>query len=134
MATKDDSCSFIEQSFTASENGYYNLNLNQSKKCPILIPVQSYTKSYNDKYSSSTFTTLNGDNNDLKKRWKNENILNTTNTSTISLHISASEITTEAAVSDLFGDEKIAGLKKEKFGSIKTSKQRFADSFKSRVI
>jgi|UniRef100_A0AC35G8U3 hypothetical protein len=50
MSTKNDKYSFIEQSFTGSENLYYNLNINQSKKCAILIPVQSYSKPNNDKY------------------------------------------------------------------------------------
>uniref|UniRef100_A0A914PJ24 Mos1 transposase HTH domain-containing protein n=1 Tax=Panagrolaimus davidi TaxID=227884 RepID=A0A914PJ24_9BILA len=132
MSTKDDNYSFIEQSFTASEKEYYNLNLNQSKNCLILIPIQSHSKSNNDNYGGSTFTTLQEDNDDLKKRWKNENISNTINKSTLSLHISVNENTTEAAASHLFGDDEIDGLKKEKFGSIKNSKQCFADSLKSR--
>uniref|UniRef100_A0AC35GAQ6 Uncharacterized protein n=1 Tax=Panagrolaimus sp. PS1159 TaxID=55785 RepID=A0AC35GAQ6_9BILA len=108
MATKSDKYSFIEQRFTTSENQYYNLNLNPSKKCATLIPVQSNSKPKNDKYwvsdnyeekeklqswkkssKISTFKTLNEDNNDLKKRWKNENVLKTINESTLSLHISA---------------------------------------------
>uniref|UniRef100_A0A914Q321 Uncharacterized protein n=1 Tax=Panagrolaimus davidi TaxID=227884 RepID=A0A914Q321_9BILA len=49
------------------------------------------SQSWNKSPKVSTFTTLNEDNNDLKKRWKNENTLNTTNKSTLSLHIEAYE-------------------------------------------
>uniref|UniRef100_A0AC35FQ51 Uncharacterized protein n=1 Tax=Panagrolaimus sp. PS1159 TaxID=55785 RepID=A0AC35FQ51_9BILA len=122
-----------EQNFTNLENQYYNLNLNQYKKCPILVPVQSYSKTNNDEYcksdnykereklqswnksfKASCFTTFNENNDDLKKRWKNENTLKTTNkSSTLSLHI----------------EENIEGLKNQKFGSIK--KRCFTDAFKS---
>uniref|UniRef100_A0A914Q371 Uncharacterized protein n=1 Tax=Panagrolaimus davidi TaxID=227884 RepID=A0A914Q371_9BILA len=141
MSTKNDKYSFIEQSFTTSENQYYNLNLKQYKKCPILVPVQSYSKSNIDKYcdtaatdfklsddhEESTFSTLNEDNNDLKKRWKNKNIFNITNKSTLSLHIAACENLNEAVASDLFAGENTEGLKKEKLGSIKTSQRCFTD-------
>uniref|UniRef100_A0A914QNL5 Uncharacterized protein n=1 Tax=Panagrolaimus davidi TaxID=227884 RepID=A0A914QNL5_9BILA len=50
MSTKTDKYSFIEQNFKTSENQYYNLDLNQSKKCAILVPVQSYSKTKEDKY------------------------------------------------------------------------------------
>uniref|UniRef100_A0A914PLM8 Uncharacterized protein n=1 Tax=Panagrolaimus davidi TaxID=227884 RepID=A0A914PLM8_9BILA len=77
--------------------------------------LQSWNKSYKD----SSFTTLNEDYGDFKKRWKNENTLKTTNKSTLSLHIAAYENSTEAVSSD--------GLKKGKLGSIKPSKHCFAD-------
>uniref|UniRef100_A0A914Q3U6 Uncharacterized protein n=1 Tax=Panagrolaimus davidi TaxID=227884 RepID=A0A914Q3U6_9BILA len=80
--------------------------------------------------STSTFTTLNEDNNDLKNRWKNKNIsnfLNITNKSTLSLHISAYENSNEAVALGLFDDENIEELKKEKLGSIKISKHCFTD-------
>uniref|UniRef100_A0A914NXI9 Uncharacterized protein n=1 Tax=Panagrolaimus davidi TaxID=227884 RepID=A0A914NXI9_9BILA len=152
MSIKNDKHLFVEQSFTTAENQYYNLNLNQSKKCPILIPIHCNSKSNNDKYcgtastdfivsddyeekgklqswnkssKASTFTTLNEDNNDLKKRWKNKNILNITNEST--LYIAPYENSNEAVASDLFDDENIEGLKKEKLGPIKTSKHCFTD-------
>uniref|UniRef100_A0AC35GT10 DUF2439 domain-containing protein n=1 Tax=Panagrolaimus sp. PS1159 TaxID=55785 RepID=A0AC35GT10_9BILA len=134
MSTK---YSFIEHSFTTTENRNYNFNLNQYKKCPILVPVHSYSKSNNDKYcvsddyeekeklqswnkssKASTFTTLNGENN--KKRWKNGNILNITNKSTLSLYIAAYKNSNEAVATDLLDDENIVGLKKDKLGSIKT--------------
>uniref|UniRef100_A0AC35GLA3 Uncharacterized protein n=1 Tax=Panagrolaimus sp. PS1159 TaxID=55785 RepID=A0AC35GLA3_9BILA len=146
MSTKNEKYSFIEQSFTASENRYYNLNLNQNEKGATLIPVQSNSKLNNDKYcvfdnyeekeklwdkssKASSFTTLKGN---FKKRWKNENILNITNKSTLSLHIAAYENSFETVASDLFDDENIVGLKKEKFCSIKTSKQCFTGSLKFR--
>uniref|UniRef100_A0AC35G2F9 Uncharacterized protein n=1 Tax=Panagrolaimus sp. PS1159 TaxID=55785 RepID=A0AC35G2F9_9BILA len=50
MSTKNDKHLFVEQSFSTSENQYYNLNLNPYKKCPILVPVQSYSKPNNVKY------------------------------------------------------------------------------------
>uniref|UniRef100_A0AC35GA32 Protein SPT2 homolog n=1 Tax=Panagrolaimus sp. PS1159 TaxID=55785 RepID=A0AC35GA32_9BILA len=60
----------------------------------------------------------------------NENILNATNKSTLSLHIAAYENSIKAAASDLFDNENIEGLKKEeKFGS--NTKQCFTDTLKS---
>uniref|UniRef100_A0AC35GAJ9 Uncharacterized protein n=1 Tax=Panagrolaimus sp. PS1159 TaxID=55785 RepID=A0AC35GAJ9_9BILA len=149
MSTKHDKYSFIEQSFTTSKNEYYSLNLNQSKQCTILVPVQLNSKPNNEKHcesdnyekkeklqlwnkspKASSFTTLNEDNVDFKKRWKKENTLKTTNKSTLSLHIATYENSIEVARSNLFGDEKIAGLKKEQFVSIK--KLCFTDSLKCR--
>uniref|UniRef100_A0AC35GTR0 CCR4-NOT transcription complex subunit 4 n=1 Tax=Panagrolaimus sp. PS1159 TaxID=55785 RepID=A0AC35GTR0_9BILA len=129
--TKKDKYPFIEQGFTTSENQNYNLNLNQSKKYPILVPLQSYSKSNNDEhcvtdkkkeelqlwnklFKISTFTTVNEDNDDLKKQKDNANILKSTNKSTLSLHIEAYENSIEAVASDLFDYENIEGLKKEK--------------------
>uniref|UniRef100_A0AC35GSL3 C2 NT-type domain-containing protein n=1 Tax=Panagrolaimus sp. PS1159 TaxID=55785 RepID=A0AC35GSL3_9BILA len=151
MSTKNNKYSFIEQSFsTTFKNQNYNLNLNQSKKCPIFVPVQrgnvatdsivydncerkEKVKSWNKSFNIiSPFTTLNEDNNDFKKRWKNENTLKTTIKSSLSLHITAYENSNEAAASDLFGEKNVDGLKKEEFGSIKTSKQFFTDAFKPR--
>uniref|UniRef100_A0A914QS25 BAR domain-containing protein n=1 Tax=Panagrolaimus davidi TaxID=227884 RepID=A0A914QS25_9BILA len=87
-------------------------------------------KLWNKSSKISTFKTFNDDNDNFKKQWKKENTSNTINKSTLSLHITAYENSTEAAASDLFGDGKIEGLKKEKFGLIKTSGQSFADAFK----
>uniref|UniRef100_A0AC35G5H1 Uncharacterized protein n=1 Tax=Panagrolaimus sp. PS1159 TaxID=55785 RepID=A0AC35G5H1_9BILA len=58
---------------------------------------------------------------------------NTINNSTLSLQIAAYENSNEADALNVFGDENIEGLKEEKFGSIKTSKQCFTDNLKSRV-
>uniref|UniRef100_A0AC35G1E8 EF-hand domain-containing protein n=1 Tax=Panagrolaimus sp. PS1159 TaxID=55785 RepID=A0AC35G1E8_9BILA len=85
-------------------------------------------KSWKKSFKTSLFTTFKEDNDNLKKRWKNETTLKTTNKSTISLHIGAYENSIE---SDLFHNENIEGLKKEKFGLIKTSKRSFIDDFKS---
>uniref|UniRef100_A0A914PKG6 Uncharacterized protein n=1 Tax=Panagrolaimus davidi TaxID=227884 RepID=A0A914PKG6_9BILA len=161
MATKNDKNSFIEQSFETSENQYSNLNLNQGKKCPILVAVPSNSKPNNDKYcvfkSGTAATDFKVSDNfeekeelqswnksfkvstfttlnedDLKKQWKNENTLKTINKSTHSLHIAAYENSIEIVASDLFGNENSEGLKKEKLGSIK--KRCFTGSLKSRVI
>uniref|UniRef100_A0A914Q3E3 Uncharacterized protein n=1 Tax=Panagrolaimus davidi TaxID=227884 RepID=A0A914Q3E3_9BILA len=72
-----------------------------------------------------TFTTLNEDNDGFKKRWKNKNVLNIPNKSTLSLHIAAYENPNEAIASDLFDGKNIEALKKEKLGSVKTSKHCF---------
>uniref|UniRef100_A0A914R7T3 Uncharacterized protein n=1 Tax=Panagrolaimus davidi TaxID=227884 RepID=A0A914R7T3_9BILA len=85
------------------------------------------SQSWNKSFKTSTFPTFNEDHNDLKKRWKKENTLNTINKSTLSLHIAAYE---NPIASDLFGNENITRLKREKFGSIK--KLCFTDSLKSR--
>uniref|UniRef100_A0A914PHH1 Uncharacterized protein n=1 Tax=Panagrolaimus davidi TaxID=227884 RepID=A0A914PHH1_9BILA len=84
-------------------------------------------QSRNKSSEASTFTTDNEDYNDFKKRWKNKNILNITNKSTLSLHIAAYENSNEAVASDLFDDENIEGSKKENLGFTKTSKQCFTD-------
>uniref|UniRef100_A0A914PGH5 Uncharacterized protein n=1 Tax=Panagrolaimus davidi TaxID=227884 RepID=A0A914PGH5_9BILA len=86
-------------------------------------------QSWNKSFKGSTVTTFNEDNDDFKKRWKNGNTLNATNKSTLSFHIAAYK---NAISSDLFDDENMKGLKKEEFGSIKTSKQCFTDSLKFR--
>uniref|UniRef100_A0AC35FPC4 Uncharacterized protein n=1 Tax=Panagrolaimus sp. PS1159 TaxID=55785 RepID=A0AC35FPC4_9BILA len=140
MLTKNDKYSLIEQNFATSKNQYNNLNLNQREKCSVLIPVQSNKSKPNndecfvfDNYKekkklqswekfSKTFPTLNEENNDSKKRWKNKNTLNAMNKSTISLHISAYE---NSIASDLFDDENIEELKKQN----SASKQSFTGAF-----
>uniref|UniRef100_A0A914PPL1 Protein-serine/threonine phosphatase n=1 Tax=Panagrolaimus davidi TaxID=227884 RepID=A0A914PPL1_9BILA len=101
------------KSGTAATNFIVSDNFEEKEK------LQSWDKSS----TASSFITFNEDNDDLKKRWKNENTLKITNKSTLSLHIEAYNNSTEAASSD---------LKKEKFGSIKTSKQCFTNSLKFR--
>uniref|UniRef100_A0A914QY03 Uncharacterized protein n=1 Tax=Panagrolaimus davidi TaxID=227884 RepID=A0A914QY03_9BILA len=75
---------------------------------------------------SSKILTLNGDNNGFKKPWKNGNTLKTTDKSTLSFQIASYK---NPIAVDLFDNENIEGLKKEKFGSIKTSKHTFAGHF-----
>uniref|UniRef100_A0A914QVI2 Uncharacterized protein n=1 Tax=Panagrolaimus davidi TaxID=227884 RepID=A0A914QVI2_9BILA len=82
---------------------------------------------WNKSFKAPSFAIFNENNDDLKKRWKKKNILNITNKSTLSLQIAAYENSNEAVASDLFGDKNIEGLKKEKLGSIKTSKHCFTD-------
>uniref|UniRef100_A0A914PNX1 Uncharacterized protein n=1 Tax=Panagrolaimus davidi TaxID=227884 RepID=A0A914PNX1_9BILA len=111
---KDKYCGTAATDFIVSEN------YNEKERLQL----------WNKSSKISTFTTLNEDNNDLKKRRKNENTLKITNKSTISLHIAAYENSTEAAGSNLSHNENIEGLKKEKFGLIK--KQCFTKCLKIR--
>uniref|UniRef100_A0AC35GIR3 PIR Superfamily Protein n=1 Tax=Panagrolaimus sp. PS1159 TaxID=55785 RepID=A0AC35GIR3_9BILA len=99
---------------------YTNFNLNANLKCPVLNPVQSYSKSYNDKNCDSVVSDiykettkfqacnksldfcLNSlklyDETDEEKPqncWKTSKYVS--NKSTLSLHISAYENSTEAA-------------------------------------
>uniref|UniRef100_A0A914QB52 Uncharacterized protein n=1 Tax=Panagrolaimus davidi TaxID=227884 RepID=A0A914QB52_9BILA len=77
---------------------------------------------------SSKISTLDGDNDGFKKPWKNENTLKTTNKSTLSFQIASYK---NPFALELFDNENVEGLKKEKFGSIRTSKQTFTGHFKS---
>uniref|UniRef100_A0AC35ERN9 Exophilin 5 n=1 Tax=Panagrolaimus sp. PS1159 TaxID=55785 RepID=A0AC35ERN9_9BILA len=148
MATKEESLSLKDKSFvnygsqTSDKNNQYsNLSLNQN--CPTLISVHSYSKSNNDKFCSAS---ENYEETEKPQKWnkisclnilkfnyktekeqetkrKNKNFLNT-NKSTISLHISASKNSIEAAASDSF-ESKNLGLKPNKINS---NKQVFYDS------
>uniref|UniRef100_A0A914PRB1 Uncharacterized protein n=1 Tax=Panagrolaimus davidi TaxID=227884 RepID=A0A914PRB1_9BILA len=67
-----------------------------------------------------------------KNRWKNENTLNTSNKSTLSLHIAAYKNLNESVASDLLDDVCSEGKKKkQKLGSAKSLKQLLYDDFKS---
>uniref|UniRef100_A0A914Q3J5 Uncharacterized protein n=1 Tax=Panagrolaimus davidi TaxID=227884 RepID=A0A914Q3J5_9BILA len=133
MATKID-CIFLKDnpesitvhnSQTVSDNQYSNLNLNQNLKCLDVSPIQSNSKSYNNKNCGtaatfklpgssqsdniegrenplhlnkpskiSDFSNLINDkteNKEFKKLWKTNSYSNTTNSSSISLHIAAYE-------------------------------------------
>uniref|UniRef100_A0AC35GXA4 Uncharacterized protein n=1 Tax=Panagrolaimus sp. PS1159 TaxID=55785 RepID=A0AC35GXA4_9BILA len=161
-------CFVNDISENENSDRFSNLNLKPSSKCPILNPVQSCYKPKNEKYCDSTasdnceikqklqqwnksskintFPTPNNElNADLKKRWKNENILNITNNRPLSLHISAYENSieasafdsfpyensTEASAFDSFRDKNVERLKMKKFGSVKIFKQSLTEVFKS---
>uniref|UniRef100_A0AC35ETV7 C2H2-type domain-containing protein n=1 Tax=Panagrolaimus sp. PS1159 TaxID=55785 RepID=A0AC35ETV7_9BILA len=126
---------------------YSNLNLNQSFKIPILIPVQSLSKLDNNKNDDSTVNDKNGEKGYLQSWNKSSNLsLNalkindggrtempenfwnkndssfSTKNSTLSLHITAHE---SLDASDSFIDKSNDG---GKLNSIKNAKQISADS------
>uniref|UniRef100_A0A914QVQ1 Uncharacterized protein n=1 Tax=Panagrolaimus davidi TaxID=227884 RepID=A0A914QVQ1_9BILA len=73
-------------------------------------------QSWNKSSKGSTFTTLNEDNDDLKKRWM-KNTLNTFNKSTLSLHISAFENLNEASSDSFDKNFQKQNYPASKFGS-----------------
>uniref|UniRef100_A0AC35FZD9 Uncharacterized protein n=1 Tax=Panagrolaimus sp. PS1159 TaxID=55785 RepID=A0AC35FZD9_9BILA len=122
MTTKDE---FLPSSFvkncsqdTDNINRYSNFNLNQNSKCPILIPVQTFSKSNNDKFGdsiisgnceekekpqlwnkASTDSSSKHFKETAKNHWKNNIVKN----STLCLHISTYENSVKAE-SGSFGD------------------------------
>uniref|UniRef100_A0AC35F0R2 BRO1 domain-containing protein n=1 Tax=Panagrolaimus sp. PS1159 TaxID=55785 RepID=A0AC35F0R2_9BILA len=138
MATNDEFVGFKDkqQCFpnnnvqTNYRNQYSYLNLNQSYKVPILIHIQSCSKSYNDKNCEGTSATAelpdskasdyckerknllsfdkslewlelnNNAENKLEKQWKNDISSSTTNKSTLSFHIAVCDKSIEDAAVD----------------------------------
>uniref|UniRef100_A0A914PGT8 HTH CENPB-type domain-containing protein n=1 Tax=Panagrolaimus davidi TaxID=227884 RepID=A0A914PGT8_9BILA len=110
----DKKKSFENVNCHSADNRHSNLNLNQSCKSLVLIPVQSFSKSYNDKYcvpdstvsdkydgkgksdllnkfsKISNFTCVNGEVEEAQEQLKKTSN-STTNNSTLSLHIAAYE-------------------------------------------
>uniref|UniRef100_A0AC35GBG1 Vitellogenin n=1 Tax=Panagrolaimus sp. PS1159 TaxID=55785 RepID=A0AC35GBG1_9BILA len=133
---------------------YSNLNLNQSYKLPILIPVQTSSKSYDgkncaklpnsdafdvckerkklaslDKYSEWIKLDNKVTEEKPKKQWKKERSFSTTIKSTLSLYISTNERSVEAFASDSFGSKNKEDLKNGISQSIKNDKQLVTSSF-----
>uniref|UniRef100_A0AC35G1D1 BAR domain-containing protein n=1 Tax=Panagrolaimus sp. PS1159 TaxID=55785 RepID=A0AC35G1D1_9BILA len=127
--------SLINDTFNITDhaNEYSNLNLNQNSKCSILSPVQSRNKlknvfenceakekpiTWKNFFKIYNFEIFN-DKEETEKCWKK----NSTNKSTLSLHIEACENSTEAAAMDLFddkNDKKYESIKKQQNANTST--------------
>uniref|UniRef100_A0AC35F558 BTB domain-containing protein n=1 Tax=Panagrolaimus sp. PS1159 TaxID=55785 RepID=A0AC35F558_9BILA len=129
---------------TVHDNQYSNLNLNQNLKCLDVFPIQSNSKSYKNKncvsdnierrenllhlnkpskiFNFSNFINDKTENEEFKKPWKTNSYSNTTNKSTLSLHIAAYENSVET---DSFNGSKNKDWQKGKSDSIRNEKQIF---------
>uniref|UniRef100_A0AC35GFS6 Uncharacterized protein n=1 Tax=Panagrolaimus sp. PS1159 TaxID=55785 RepID=A0AC35GFS6_9BILA len=142
MSTKDalillkDKNQFFTNEISQTETRYSNFNLNQNNyKCSILIPVQSFSKLYNDKFfdsfkNSSKICNFKSFNNEIKEEkdkngWQKDISSTKIDSSTISLHIAAYENSSEAVISDSFNDKNINGPKNEAINKLENEKQIF---------
>uniref|UniRef100_A0AC35GSD9 Uncharacterized protein n=1 Tax=Panagrolaimus sp. PS1159 TaxID=55785 RepID=A0AC35GSD9_9BILA len=124
---------YLTNSQTNQENQYSNLNLHQSCKVPILIPLQAYSEvSDNCKketyslslHKSSKWLELKKNaEKESKNHWKKYG--NTTKKSTLSIHIATYEKSVEAAESD----PKKENLKNSISKTMKNEKQILTSPF-----
>uniref|UniRef100_A0A914QF85 Uncharacterized protein n=1 Tax=Panagrolaimus davidi TaxID=227884 RepID=A0A914QF85_9BILA len=172
MVTNDEFVGFKDkQQCFANDNSqkvhqdqYSNLNLNQSYKLPILIPVQACSKSYNDENCEGTaaaselpdstafdyckerkkLLSLDNPSKWLKqevkaeeepvKQWKKGFSSSATNKNILSFHIAAFENSVKIDASGSFSGKNIKDLKNGISQSIKYEKHLFPSTFIIQVI
>uniref|UniRef100_A0AC35GMD8 Exocyst complex component Sec3 C-terminal domain-containing protein n=2 Tax=Panagrolaimus sp. PS1159 TaxID=55785 RepID=A0AC35GMD8_9BILA len=152
VSFKEQNQLFVNDTSQIYDNQYFNLNLNQKNKCPVLISVQTYSKPYKDKNCDSiicenykekkklqlwnkssdlkNLTTATFDENE-KKRWK-KNFFPKSKNSTLSLHITPISINSPA--SDFNSDKNYDRFKKEKARLIKKKEKTKQNSTASKCV
>uniref|UniRef100_A0AC35FRX2 Uncharacterized protein n=1 Tax=Panagrolaimus sp. PS1159 TaxID=55785 RepID=A0AC35FRX2_9BILA len=128
---KNEQKSFANSHIAENENQCINLNINQNLKC---TPIHSHSKLYNDKQNLSVsdnygknsqtwnkfpkISNLHTFNDEIRKEKLGKNWEGNTNSSTLSIYITAHENSSKAVKFDSFHDNE-NNLKNNKYGSIK---------------